>query len=687
MSGGPVGPPFFFASDPWEGYPMNDGSQQLYREMSDLIRRGDPAAAVTRLTAWTDTHPGDDVALSLLGSALMRCHNHDAALEIFRRAVTANPNSFAAHGDLAFALMQAAQAAEAMQVFARAVALHTGFYQGWCFLARLQYESGLLDSARKSFDKSQACDPYAAEFPKIQAAMSASRFAEAEKIARGLLAQQAGYPKAAYALAHLATSVGAHEEAAKILGKSIEIYPCDINLRAALVTSLEETGDYARACAEAQHIAPLDPGSYAPWLIIGRVHGHCGQYEESLAAYDMALTLAAGDPHQAGNIQLLRGHILKILGRYADGISAYRASIETVDNNGAGWWGLADMKTHRFSAADRATMQRFAEDSTIKPEQRTQAAFALAKALEDSAAYADAFHWYQTANNLRTDSDFDPATNSAGIDELIATFSQPMLENAPATASDEATPVFVVGLPRSGSTLIEQILASHSEIEGTMELTNLPNVVRLMTIAGGKYQLPYPASVAKFSRDELLAFGRNYMDSTAVYRTGKAFFIDKLPTNFDKVGLIHMLLPQAIIIDARRHPLDCGLSCFKQHFAGGHRFSYKLEHIGHYYNNYLRMMDHWDAVLPQKVLRVQYESMVSQTEETVRDMLRHCGVAFEDNCLRFFANKRAVRTASSEQVRQPIYTGSVRSWKNFETELLPLIAALGEDTLARFADI
>jgi hypothetical protein len=242
-------------------------------------------------------------------------------------------------------------------------------------------------------------------------------------------------------------------------------------------------------------------------------------------------------------------------------------------------------------------------------------------------------------------------------------------------------------LPRSGSALVEQILASHSQIEGTMELVNLPNIVRLITIDSGKHDLPYPSSLTNITKEELLTYGQAYLDSTAVYRTDKPFFVDKLPTNFDKIGLIHLILPQPVIIDARRHPLDYGFSCYKQHFAGGHHFSNSLEHVGHYYNDYLKLMDHWDSVLPQKVQCVQYEKMVADTEETIGKLLAHCGVPFEDSCLRFFENKRAVRTASSEQVRQPIYSNSVSYWKNFETELQPLIDTLGPDTLARFEDL
>ncbi len=218
-----------------------------------------------------------------------------------------------------------------------------------------------------------------------------------------------------------------------------------------------------------------------------------------------------------------------------------------------------------------------------------------------------------------------------------------------------------------------------------MELVNLPNIVRRVTIDGGKRKQSYPASLSGFSPQELAAYGQAYVDSTAIYRTNKSFFIDKMPTNFDKIGLIHMILPNAVIIDARRHPLDCGFSAFKQHFAGGHHFSYKLEHIGDYYNDYLRLMDHWHEVLPGRVLTVQYEDVVADTESVTRTLLEHCGVPFEESCLRFFENKRPVRTASSEQVRQPIYKKAVHYWQNFEKELEPLIASLGEKTLSRFS--
>jgi tetratricopeptide (TPR) repeat protein len=659
-------------------------SQETYEQISKLIRSGNTQSAISMLRDLLADKPDDEIGISMLGSALLRSNDVDEAVSVFSRAVEMHPRSYAALGDLAFAQMRSGRKQAAQASFTHALKLNDNFYQGHCYLSKLQFEAGDFEAALQSFRNSESCDPNAAEFPKIQAAMSASRFADAEKISRSLLSRQPGYPKAAYTLAHLATTVGAFEDSADILRRSIELYPCDVNLRAALVKSYEETGHYDNALRQAKVIATLDPLAFAPWLIIGRVHGHCGHYAESLEAFDKALALVKDNENEAGNIQLLRGHVLKILGRYDDGIEAYRESIDLVENNGAGWWGLADMKTYRFTDEDLAAMVNVAEEKKARPEQRTQAAFALGKAKEDAGDYAKSFSWYAKANALRPGINFDPATHAAGIDELIRTFSSDLLAKGTRTGPDVPTPIFITGLPRSGSTLIEQILASHSQIEGTMELVDLPNVVRLITIAGGKRKQAYPSSLRGFSPEELKAYGQVYLDSTAIHRTDKAFYIDKMPTNFDKIGLVHMILPNAIIIDARRHPMDCGFSCFKQHFAGGHHFSYKLEHIGAYYNHYLRLMDHWQEVLPGKVLTVQYEEMVANTEETVRGLLEHCGVEFEDECLRFFENKRPVRTASSEQVRQPIYNKAVKHWKNYEAELEPLCAALGPEILARF---
>lgn len=664
---------------------MSNQQQQFYRRASQQIRAGQAREAAIDLREWLQSHPADEIATSLLGSALMRSGDSEAAIRVFEQGTLDHPQSCAAFGDLGFAQFGLGHTAAAMRAFERAVQISANFYPGWCHLSALYFHTEAMHKARSAFAAAERCDPHRPRFAQIEAAMQQQRFAEAERLCKSLLEQQPGYPRAAYTLAQLASQVGAFEEASRILTLALDRYPVDISLRAALVVSYEESGRYPEAVAAARTIVAVNTDTAAPWLILGRVLGHCGNYDECLSAYERALALAKTDLEK-GNVQLLLGHILKILGRHAEAIAAYRASIQAVTHNGAGWWGLADMKTYRFGDDEIATLRQLVQNQSARPEQRSQAAFALGKAQEGRGNYSQAFRWYSEGNLLRGNAHFDGKKHFAGIVQIAEAFDKKLLAQSETAEPQHQgpTPIFIVGLPRSGSTLIEQILASHSQIEGTMELAALPNLLRRITIDGGRKGASYPHSMSLFSKSELAAYGQAYLDDTSIYRSGRRFFIDKLPTNFDKVGLIHQILPQAIVIDARRHPLDCGFSCFKQHFAAGHIFSYSLQGIADYYKAYLYLMDHWDRVLPGKVLCLQYEQLVSDTETMVKKLLAHCGLTFEERCLRFFENRRSVRTASSEQVRQPIYTSALAHWKNFETQLAPLAEALGAETLSRF---
>jgi tetratricopeptide (TPR) repeat protein len=658
--------------------------QAFYEAVSHKLRAGQADDAIVDLQAWLANHVGDEIGMSLLGSALLRAGRRDEALKTFRKAVELHDDSFAAHGDLGFALADACDNNAAIDAFERAVEINANFYPGWVFLSRLHHSAGDLRGARQAMLQSERCDPFREHFRQSQQAMSDGRLADAEQVCRKLLKQQPGYPPAAYTLAHLASKVGAFEEASRILEQALSFYPADVHLYSALVVAFEEAGDYEAAREAARKLTELDPGIATTWLILGRVLGHCGDYEECLTTYDKAMTLTGSKVAELGNTELLRGHILKILGRYDEGIAAYRASANMVEGNGAAWWGLADMKTFHFTDDDVATMRDIAVDDSVKPEQRTQAAFALGKAFEDRHEFDVSFDWYAKGNALRTNVDFDVETNRKGIESIKAAYTPDTLAVQANPQADGPTPIFILGMPRAGSTLIEQILASHSEIEGTMELANMPNLVRRIMIDGGKRKLGYPESISSFSPDELAAYGQTFLEETAMYRTDKPYFIDKLPTNFDKIGLIHKILPQAVIIDARRHPMDCGFSCFKQHFAGGHLFSYDLANIGAYYNDYLKLMDYWNEVLPGKVFLAQYERVVDDTENAVRALLAHCGVDYEEACLRFFENKRPVRTFFNDTATTEIYTKGVGYWRNFASHLAPLEDAFGEETLRRF---
>ena len=313
------------------------------------------------------------------------------------------------------------------------------------------------------------------------------------------------------------------------------------------------------------------------------------------------------------------------------------------------------------------------------------ALFGLAKAYEGDKDFNESFAWYKKANDLRPNLNFNQKDHKSFCEGIIEGFDSDTLQNQAIKQDGKPIPIFIIGMPRSGSTLIEQILSSHSKIEGTMELMTLPNLERKMIISGGQnFDKKYPESFKYFNKEQLSDFGQEYLNQTSIYRTDKPYFIDKLPPNFERVGVIHKILPNAIIIDARRHPLACGFSIYKQHFAGGYEFSYDLENIGHYYNSYLSVMDHFNKVLPYRIFLAQYEDTINDLEHMTRRLLSYIKLDFESSCLEFYKNKRPVRTASSEQVRQPIYTQSIEAWKQYENRLEPLKKALGTTTLKRF---
>lgn len=412
-----------------------------------------------------------------------------------------------------------------------------------------------------------------------------------------------------------------------------------------------------------------------------------GQNEAALEMCARAEPLCRGDATKLSDVALVRGQVLRILGRRDDSLAAFRESLAHNPRNGASWWGLADTKTHRFTEADGAAISQLVADPGLDAHQRGLAAFALARQRESAGEIDGAMEAYHRANGLCDPRSFNGEGARAGGARLIQAMQGEALRARARHDPGAPVPVFIVGLPRSGSTLVEQILASHSQIEGTMELPVLPGVKRRAhALCQERFGSDYLSAIGRLPEPDLSALGQVYLSESAFFRSSETkLFTDKMPFNFEHVGLIHKILPQAVIIDARRNPLDCGLSIYKQHFTQGSAFSYDLSSIGAYYNLYLSIMDHWDRVLEARVLRVQYESLVRSPEDEVRRLLEGVGVGFEDQCLEFHRTDRAVRTASSEQVRQPIYHGSIGAWRTYERHLGPLREALGEETLNRFA--
>lgn len=665
---------------------MSNQHNAFYKSVTEIINKGNYQKALSELEAFLKSNEDDEIALSIYGSALLKSGNQEKAIETFKHATVVYPKSYAAHADLAFTSMNLGDNDQAIKSFEKASEFNPKFYQAWAFLGKLYFDAERYEDALKAVEEAEKYDPLDDDYKRMRQAVKNSKLSEAEQIARSMLKKMPGHPRAGFMLAQFANNVKAHEERAEILQHCLTYHPANIILRKELVKAYEDIGENDLALNEANTLVQTDP-SYLNYWTKSRVSGILGDHEGALKAIEDAADGLENNSEELGKLDMMRGHFLRILGRREETEAAYKDSIKNTPNNGAAWWGLADLKTYKFSDDDKNNMEKIVEDESVDAAQRCQAAFALAKAIENEGDKVRAFSFYKRANDLRPNLEFETQKNDGFCAKHIGIFNRNMLDKQASPKPSGPTPIFIVGMPRAGSTLIEQILSSHSQIEGTMELATLPKLERKVKIEGGKkFKQHYPECLDKFSEEELSAFGQEYLDKTAVYRTDKNYFIDKLPPNFERIGLIHKILPEAIIIDARRHPLDCGYSAYKQHFAGGHEYSYNFENIGNYYNGYLSFMDHWDHVLAGKVISVQYENMVHKLEQTVRQLLDHIGVPFEEGCLEFYKNKRAVKTASSEQVRQPINTKGIGQWKPVEEYLAPLVESLGEETLKRFEE-
>lgn len=558
-------------------------------------------------------------------------------------------------------------------------------FQAWLDLSRALFNAKDYAEAVSTARRADQADPLQRDFQAAQQAIQARQFDRAKSIAEAMLQQVPGHPRGSFALAQVAQAFGDHQERASILETAVQLAPASLVLRMAIFSAYESSGAIGQAIETAQLIADIEENFDTVSTLTGILFRY-GRNEAALAACDRTEPLCNGDGIKLSEIHLIRAQIYRILGRREESIASFRASLADNPKNGAAWWGLADMKTFEFSSEDQTALNGLLGAPSLPPEQKCMIAFTLAKASEAEGDWDRTMALYHRANAMRPNRRFQPANFTAAIDRVTASLSADALTRQADPRSSGPVPIFILGLPRSGSTLVEQILASHSQIEGTIEQPILPNTkMKAHALCVKKYGGDYLSQLGAVSEADLSEIGQSYLHDGALFRSGEtAYFTDKLPFNFEHVGLIHKILPQAIIIDTRRNPLDCGLSLYKQYFSSGSDFSYALDHIGAYYNGYLKLMDHWQSVLPGRVLTVQHEHLVRDPERHIRALLDHIGVAFEPDCLNFHATQRAVRTASSEQVRQPINAKGIGAWRKVDAHLEPLKAALGEATLARF---
>lgn len=472
------------------------------------------------------------------------------------------------------------------------------------------------------------------------------------------------------ALAYSALGQGA--EAERTARRAVQLAP-DFsrawNDLGAVLSELDRAEEAVEAFAQALQRNPNDPSAHAHLANALFVFGDLTRAE---AHYTKALALNHDEPSS----HLGLGHVLKTRGRFEDAVASYKACIAARPRSGQAWWSLANLKTHRFSNEDEAAMRALLADGEVTSVARVNVAYALGKAREDSKDYDQAFaHYSQGALLQRQMVRYDPVQTETINERIRAMFTRDLLAARAGLGCADPAPIFIVGMPRSGSTLIEQILASHSQVDGTSELPILGRIAQEM----GRFRsdgVAYPEAVHDLEPHDLRALGKLYLQRAARHRGGRPFFTDKMPNNFASVGLIALMLPNAKIIDARRYPMDSCWGAFKQLFARGQTYSYDLFELGHFYLEYDRLMRHWEDVLPGRVLRVDYEAVVLNQEAETRRLLDYCGLPFEDSCLRFHETARAVNTASSEQVRQPLYKSGMGAWRNFSPHLAELEAQL-----------
>ncbi|MGI9232457.1 MAG: tetratricopeptide repeat-containing sulfotransferase family protein [Woeseiaceae bacterium] len=651
----------------------NDTPKASFDRASTFLRGGDAKLAERICRQALNAFPRDANLLCLLGAALIKQERARDAEHTLTRAAQLFGDFSRAHEGLAEALIMQGKLAEAMESLQRADKLEPGNASIKMKQAKVLTALGRDAEANKFFEDSFKLTPHRQELVRGLGLQRAGDLREAEKIYREVLVKSPEDVDALRLLAGIAMRAKQWGDAVVLLEKALDIAPDYYRGWMDLGVAHHEMESSEKALAAYAKATRLDPTKSQSYTASGKVYAMIGRHEEATRLFAQALDRDETDADAMAGM----GHVLKTIGRQDESIASYRDCIKHNPNHGEAYWSLANLKTFRFGATEVTEMESRVESEDLDEETRANFQFALGKAYEDSGDYDRAFGFYEKGNeNRRARENYDPVQTIDSHDDFVDVFNASFLSERSGLGCDSDAPIFIVGLPRSGSTLVEQILASHPEVEGTHELPELARVGRSVGLKRGD-GLNYPQAMREIENDAFRRLGEDYLHRTERHRELMLpHFTDKMPNNFVHVGLVSLILPNAKIIDARRHPLDSCLGSFKQLFARGASNTYSLFEIGEFYLEYIRMMKHWDDVLPGKVLRVQYEDNVADLDTQVRRILDYCELPFDEACLQFWETDRAVKTASSEQVRKPIYSSSVHLWRRYEAHLAPLIEVL-----------
>ena len=641
------------------------------------ISAGHFQEVLTKLEPVLRDDPNHTEALYL--SAVCRRYRREFkhALKQLRHLQTLAPENGRAHQEEGHSCRDAGQIDMALRAYIRACQYNPALVASWRGQLDILTQQKRQQEAKQVKLQLDYLERLPPPLIAVLDLISQGKLLRAEDLCRQFLRKVPHHVEAMRLLAEIGVRFGVLADAEFLLESALEFQPENTRVHMDYIRVLRKRQKFAEALKQSSRLLETSP-DHPQFLSIYAIECmQTGDYQTALQQFNKVLELLPGDAITLTS----KGHAYKTWGKYDMAVAAYQSALSNQPRHGEAWYALSNLKVYAFNDSELDAMNTLASDETLPYADRVHLSFALGKAHEDRRDFETSFASYAQGNNLKKAlSRYDAESMSDEFQAQCRICHAELLSRGKQVGYPAPDPIFVVGLPRAGSTLLEQILSSHSKVDGTLELPNILALSQQLRQRGRNENMPdYPDILSLLTDQELGKFGRQYIEETRIHRKGAPFFIDKMPNNFRHIGLIALILPNAKIIDARRHPMACCFSGYKQLFAEGQEFTYDLADLGHYYRDYVRLMEHWNEVLPGRVLRVQYEEVVADLENQVKRLLDYCGLEFEPGCLDFHRTERSVRTPSSEQVRQPIYTSGLDYWRNFEDFLGPLREALGEE--------
>lgn len=655
---------------------------ELTRSAKEKLAAGEISAASALLSRQLTETPQDRETRYYYCVCLRYLKKLDAAKIALENLNVDFPRYARGHQEMGYTLMALNQTQHAISAFRTAVTLNDALLGSWRALAELTNQEAYPVIQQEAAQQIENLEALPKALLQVRDLINEGRLAGAEQLCRLFLRRNPKHVEGMRLLAYLGVQTEVLDDAEILLENAVAFEPENLLARYDYMGVLYKRQKYEQAFQEAKFLLNQDPNNVRHQTAYANQCVAIGRFEEAIKIYEQ-VTPKVPDPAQ---VHLLRGHALKTIDKSELAITAYKEAYRARSSFGDAFWSLANLKTYRFEASEVEQMLNFVDSESIPSIDQIHLNFALGKHFEDHQDFEQSFQFYKTGNAVKQAAiGFDSALLSKRLKLQHEVCDAKLFSDREKSGVAASDPIFVVGLPRAGSTLLEQILASHPLVDGTQEL---PNIAAFAFELDGRRRLQddpqYPACLSSISDEALRDMGQKYLDDTRIHRGNAPFFIDKMPNNFRHIGLIKLILPNAKIIDARRHPLACCFSGFKQLFASGQEFSYGLEDIGHYYQDYIDLMTHWNSVLPDFILTVHHEAVVFDLETQVRRMLDFCGLPFDAACLNFHRTERSVRTPSSEQVRQPIYQSGLNAYQPFEPWLAPLKTAIGDTILSEY---